>query len=52
MTAGLQQIGTDTQSYANGVPQFNTPNHQYDMSDFDQLMAAISAGMLPSSALP
>jgi len=51
-TAGLQQIGTDTQSYANGAPQFDTPNHQYDMSDFDQLMAAISAGRLPSSALP
>ena len=26
------------------VPQFNTPNHQYDMSDFDQLVAAIGRG--------
>ncbi|HEX8975772.1 MAG TPA: alkaline phosphatase family protein [Solirubrobacteraceae bacterium] len=50
--AGLQTIGRDTQSYANGAPQFNTPNHNYDMSDFDQLMAAINAGRLPASALP
>ena len=35
---GLQEIGTDTQSYVHGVPQFNTPNHQYDTSDFDQLV--------------
>ena len=32
----------DTQSYVSGVPQFNTPNHQYDLSDFDQLVAAIT----------
>jgi phospholipase C len=50
--AGLEEIGTDTQSYANGAPQFNTPNHQYDTSDFDQLVAAIGDGELPSSALP
>jgi phospholipase C len=50
--AGLAQIGTDTQSYAGGVPRFNTPNHQYDTSDFDQLVAAISRGELPPSALP
>ena len=50
--AGLQEIGTDTQSYANGVPQFNTPNHQYDTSDFDQLVAAIGDGEVPASALP
>jgi phospholipase C len=49
---GLEEIGTDTQSYVNGVPQFNTPNHQYDTSDFDQLVAAIRAGKLPASALP
>ena len=35
-----------------GVPQFNTPNHQYDTSDFDQLVAAINGGELPPSALP
>jgi phospholipase C len=50
--AGLQEIGTDTQSYVGGQPQFNTPNHQYDTSDFDQLVSAISDGTLPASALP
>ena len=53
--AGLQQIGTDTQSFTVGYgvgPQFNTPNHQYDTSDFDQLVAAIAAHQLPASALP
>jgi phospholipase C len=50
--AGLEEIGTDTQSYVNGVPQFNRPNHQYDTSDFDQLVAAIGDGELSPSALP
>jgi phospholipase C len=50
--AGLATIGKDTQSYVNGVPQFDTPNHQYDSSDFDQLVSAIHAGALPPSALP
>jgi phospholipase C len=50
--AGLEEIGRDTQSFDNGVPQFNTPNHQYDTSDFDQLVAAITAHRLPPSALP
>ena len=50
--AGLSSIGTDTQSYVNGSPQFDTPNHQYDSSDFDQLVAAIGKGDLPPSALP
>jgi phospholipase C len=49
---GLKRIGRDTQSYVNGVPQFNTPNHQYDTSDFDQLVAAIRTGKVPASALP
>jgi phospholipase C len=49
---GLKEIGRDTQSYVKGVPQFNTPNHQYDTSDFDQLVAAIRGGKLPLSALP
>jgi phospholipase C len=48
----LSTIGTDTQSYVKGVPQFDTPNHNYDMSDFDQLVAAIGSGQLPASALP
>ena len=50
--AGLKTIGRDTQSYVKGAPQFNTPNHQYDTSDFDQLVAAIRSGKLPASALP
>jgi phospholipase C len=48
----LSSIGTDTQSYVNGVPQFDTANHQYDMSDFDALVSAIQNDELPPSALP
>jgi phospholipase C len=50
--AGLATIGTDTESYAGTTPQFDTPNHQYDTSDFNQLVGAITAGDLPPSALP
>jgi phospholipase C len=50
--AGLAEIGHDTQSYADGKPQFDTPNHQYDTSDFDQLVSAISDDQLPPAALP
>src|SRR5215469_9403841 len=50
--AGLATVGKDTQSYVNGAPQFNTPNHQYDTSDWNQLVAAIAAHQLPASALP
>jgi phospholipase C len=50
--AGLKEIGTDTQSYANGVPQFDTPNHQYDTSDFDQLVHAITDEGLSPDYLP
>jgi phospholipase C len=49
---GLREIGTDTQHFDGSTPQFDTPNHQYDMSDFDQLVAAIGRGDLPPSALP
>ena len=49
---GLRSIGTDTQHFVKGQPQFDTPNHQYDMSDFDQLVAAIHRHVLPASALP
>ncbi|HEV3284375.1 MAG TPA: alkaline phosphatase family protein [Solirubrobacteraceae bacterium] len=49
---GLSTIGSDTQSYVGGVPQFDKPNHNYDVTDFDQLVAAISNGQLPASALP
>ena len=50
--AGLRTVGRDTQHYTLGVPQFDTPNHQYDTSDFDQLVSAIHEGDLPPSALP
>jgi phospholipase C len=48
----LRTVGTDTQHYAAGQPKFDTPNHQYDTSDFDQLVAAIGQHKLPASALP
>ncbi|HEY1279090.1 MAG TPA: alkaline phosphatase family protein [Acidimicrobiales bacterium] len=50
--AGLATIGRDTQSYVAGTPQFNTPNHNYDIGDFDQLVDAISSHRLPPTALP
>ncbi len=50
--AGLESIGRDTQSYKDGVPQFNTPNHNYDLTDFNQLVAAITAHRVPASDLP
>ncbi len=50
--AGLAEIGHDTQSYVGGVPQFNTPNHNYDTSDFNQLVEAINRRELSPSALP
>jgi phospholipase C len=48
----LSAIGTDTQSYVDGKPQFDTANHQYDMGDFDALVAAITAGTMSPGALP
>ncbi len=50
--SGLEEIGKDTQSYVNGTPQFNTPNHNYDTSDFNQLVEAINRHELPASDLP
>jgi phospholipase C len=53
--AGLKTIGDDTQTFKGGYgvsPQFDTPNHNYDTSDFDQLVGAIDSGKLPASALP
>jgi phospholipase C len=50
--ASLSAIGTDTQTFTGGVPQFNTANHQYDMSDFDNLVAAITNGSLSPDHLP
>ena len=34
------------------APQFDTPNHQYDMSDFDQLVAAIGDHRASPDQLP
>jgi phospholipase C len=50
--ASLAAIGTDTQSYVNGTPQFDTANHQYDTGDFNALVAAISHGFLSPDHLP
>jgi len=48
----LAAIGTDTQSYVGGQPQFDTANHQYDISDFNKLVAAITEGDLSPHHLP
>jgi phospholipase C len=50
--ASLASIGTDTQTTTNGVPQFDTANHQYDTSDFDSLVGAITRGYLAPDRLP
>ena len=50
--ASLSAIGTDTQSFVNGVPQFNTANHQYDMSNFNALVGAIAHGFISPDHLP
>jgi phospholipase C len=50
--ASLAAIGTDTQTFVNGAPQFNTANHQYDTGDFDSLVGAISRGHLSPDHLP
>ena len=50
--ASVAAIGTDTQTITGGVPQFDTANHQYDTSDFDALVGAISHGFLSPDHLP
>jgi phospholipase C len=50
--ASLGSIGTDTQTTVNGQPQFDTANHQYDMSDFDALVGAINHGFVSPDHLP
>ena len=50
--ASLAAIGTDTESYVSGQPQFNTANHQYDISDFNALLGAISHGYVSPDHLP
>jgi phospholipase C len=44
----LAAVGTDTASPGH----FDTANHQYDLSWFDALVAAIHAGTMPPDALP
>jgi phospholipase C len=57
LPTSLSAIGTDTQtfsggSYGVGTPEFNTANHQYDVSEFNQLVSAIAQNQLPASDLP
>ena len=46
--SSLSAIGTDTATPG----EFNTANHQYDMSNFDDLVSAIGKGQLPANDLP
>jgi phospholipase C len=48
----LAAIGTDTQTITGGTPQFNTANHQYDISNFNSLVGAINHGYLSADHLP
>ncbi|HZP31404.1 MAG TPA: alkaline phosphatase family protein, partial [Acidimicrobiia bacterium] len=50
--SSLSQVGTDTQHYDGLVPMFDTPNHQYDIRVWDQLVQAIAQGTQPNSLLP
>jgi len=50
--ASLQAVGLDTQTYTNGKPNFDTANHQYDVSTFDQIVSGIGAGKLSPDLLP
>jgi len=50
--ASLSAIGTDTQTTTAGAPQFDTANHQYDLSNFDSLVGAISHGYVSPDRLP
>ncbi len=50
--SSLAAIGTDTQTITNGAPQFDTANHQYDISDFSSLVGAISHGYISPDHLP
>jgi phospholipase C len=57
LPTSLSAVGTDTQSftggsYGEGSPEFNTANHQYDISYFNQLVSAIAQGTMPASSLP
>jgi len=54
--ASLSAIGTDTQTFSGGcygcgTPNFDTANHEYDISYFNQLVSALAHGST-SVALP
>jgi phospholipase C len=48
----LSAVGTDTQSFTDGQPNFDTANHQYDLSVFNDLLSAISDHKLSADHLP
>jgi phospholipase C len=48
----LAAVGRDTQTYTSGLPNFDTANHNYDTSVFDQLVSAISRGQMSPNSLP
>lgn len=48
----LSTIGTDTQTFTSGGPQFDTANHQYDTTDWDALVGAVAHGYLSPDHLP
>src|SRR5258708_14736921 len=50
--ASLQAVGTDTQTHTNRQPNFDTANHNYDLSVFHQLVSRIAAGTLSPDLLP
>ncbi|SDT47516.1 phospholipase C [Microlunatus soli] len=50
--ASLDVVGTDTQHYTAGKPDYDTANHQYDISTFDDLITAIDRGQLGTDHLP
>lgn len=50
--SSLDAVGTDTQHYTDGKPDFDTANHQYDLSTFDDLITAIDQGRLGVDHLP
>ena len=48
----LDVVGTDTQHYTRGKPDYDTANHQYDISTFDDLITQIDKGNLSTDHLP
>ena len=48
----LAAVGTDTQSYTDGEPNFDTANHNYDISVFNDLVGAIADHRMSPDHLP